>query len=187
MHQLNRQRKIFSVDLLVILKLQPPFWSKANGKEQRSFFLLICWPILDNTKEIVFENCSKKYSSWDNYYLWLKYEINFWSQWQVWLVLFFFILFNLFYSSLQTYKNMSNKIEIFENLSVYFLDSHTMYIENMRPVKNSRWSVMRRYTNLRIVWSHTWCMITYVRKILPASPFMSDTFKIFYMCVPPFN
>lgn len=144
MHQLNRQRKIFSVDLLVILKLQPPFWSKANEKEQSSFFLLICWPILDNTQEIVFENCSKKYSSWDNYYLWLKYEINFWSQWQAWLVLFFFfILFNLFYSSLQTYKNMSNKIEIFENLSIYFLDSHTMYIENMRPVKNSRWSVMK--------------------------------------------
>lgn len=38
---------------------------------------------------------------------------------------------------------MSNKIEIFENLSVYFLDSYTMYIENMRPVKNSRWSVMK--------------------------------------------
>ena len=103
------------------------------------------------------------------------------------LFFFFFILFNLFYSSLQTYKNMSNKIEIFENLSVYFLDSHTMYIENMRPVKNSRWSVISRYTNLRIVWSHTWCMITYVRKILPASRFMSDTFKIYYMCVPPFN
>lgn len=56
---------------------------------------------------------------------------------------FFFILFNLFYNSLQTYKNMSNKIEIFENLSIYFLDSHTMYIENMRLVKNSRWSVMK--------------------------------------------
>lgn len=95
MHRLNRQRKIFSVDLLVILKLQPPFWSKANEREQRSFFLLICWPILDNTQEIVFENCSKKYSSWDNYYLWLKYEINFWSQWQVWLVLFFFLSFSI--------------------------------------------------------------------------------------------
>lgn len=59
------------------------------------------------------------------------------------LFCFFFILFNLFYSSLQTYKNMSNKIEIFENLSIYFLDSHTMYIENTRPVKNSRWSVMK--------------------------------------------
>ena len=59
------------------------------------------------------------------------------------LFCFFFYPFQFFYSSLQTYKNMSNKIEIFENLSVYFLDSHTMYIVNMRPVKNSRWSVMK--------------------------------------------
>ena len=72
---------------------------------------------------------------------------------------FFFILFNLFYSSLQTYKNMSNKIEIFENLSVYFLDSHTMYIEtwDLSRIPDGLWWRLNQQ-----IYKLKDCMITYL-------------------------